>query len=262
MFQRCIVSTDTDQLVYSYLSWIRHGVSAIKLDEHTSELTTPFLDRHNDHLQIYVEHLGVDRFALTDDGYIISELKSSGVDRRGDRRRNLFQDLLSGYGVELVGHELRVEANSSNLGQRVHNLVQAMLSLDDMFVLAQPQVQSLFLEDVTRFLDQAEVRYSPRAKFAGKSGLDHLVDFVIPKSREAPERILQVVNSIRRDRVESLLFAATDMRAARGIEVSYFVLLNDSRREVSLDVLNAFAAYEIRAEPWSRRTELVHALAA
>lgn len=256
------MSSDADQLADSYLSWIRHGVSAIKLDERTSELTTPFLDRHNDHLQIYAERLGVDLFLLTDDGYIISELKSSGVERRGDRRRSLFQDLLSGYGVELAGNELRVEATSSNLGQRVHNLVQAMLSLDDMFVLAQPQAQGLFLEDVARFLDEAEVRYSPRAKFAGKSGLDHLVDFVIPKSKEAPERILQVVNSARRDRVESLLFAAGDMRAARGIEVSYLALVNDSKREVSPDILNAFAAYDIRAQPWSRRAELVEALAA
>jgi len=256
------MSSDADQVVHSYLSWIRHGVSAIKLDERISELTTPFLDRHNDHLQVYAERLGADQFLLTDDGYIISELKSSGVERRGDRRRNLFQDLLNGYGVELAGNELRVEANSSNLGQRVHSLVQAMLSLDDMFVLAQPQIQSLFLEDVARFLDEAEVRYSPRAKFAGKSGLDHLVDFVIPKSKEAPERIVQVINAIRRDRVESLLFAASDMRAARGVTVSYFVLVNDSRREVPPDILNAFAAYDVRAQPWSRRAELVHALAA
>ncbi len=256
------MSSDADQLVGSYLSWIRHGVSAIKLDEQVSELTTPFLDRHNDHLQIYAERLGADLFMLTDDGYIISELKSSGVGRRGDRRRSLFDDLLSGYGVELTGNELRVEASSTNLGQRVHNLIQAMLSLDDMFVLAQPQVQGLFLEDVTRFLDDADVRYSPRAKFAGKSGLDHLVDFVIPKSKQAPERILQVVNSVRRDRVESLLFAASDMRAARGIEVTYFVLVNDSKREVPSDIFTAFTTYDVHAHPWSRRTELIEALAA
>lgn len=256
------MSSDADQLADSYLSWIRHGVSAIKLDERISELTTPFLDRHNDHLQIYAERLGVDLFMLTDDGYIISELKSSGVGRRGDRRRSLFQDLLSGYGVELTGNELRVEASSANLGQRVHNLIQAMLSLEDMFVLSQPQVQGLFLEDVAKFLDDAEVRYSPRAKFAGKSGLDHLVDFVIPKSKDAPERILQVVNSARRDRVESLLFAASDMRAARGIEVSYFALVNDSKHEVPPDILNAFAAYDVHARTWSHRAELVVALAA
>jgi hypothetical protein len=237
-------------------------VSAIKLDERTSELTTPFLDRHNDHLQIYAERLDSDRFLLSDDGYIISELRTSGIERRGDRRQDVFQGLLSGYGVELTHNELRVEASSTNLGQRVHNLVQAMLSLDDMFVLAQPQIKSTFLDTVTKFLDDSDIRYSPRAKFAGKSGLDHLVDFVIPKSREAPERILQVVNTPRRDRVESLLFAANDMRAARGMEISYFALVNDSQREVQGDIINAFEAYDVHVRPWSRRTELVAVLAA
>jgi Domain of unknown function DUF1828/Domain of unknown function DUF1829 len=256
------MSLDADQLASSYLSWIRRGVSAIKLDEQVSEITTPFLDRHNDHLQIYAERLDADRFMLSDDGYIVSELKSSGIERRGDRRLEIFQGLLSGYGVALTHNELRVEASTSNLGQRVHNLVQAMLSLDDMFVLAQPQTRNIFLDSVTKFLDDADVRYSPRAKFAGKSGLDHLVDFVIPKSREAPERILQVVNTPRRDRVESLLFAANDMRAARGMEVSYFALVNDSQREVQRDMINAFEAYDVHVRPWSRREELAAILAA
>lgn len=256
------MSTDPDVLAESYLTWIRRGVTAIKVDDHIAELTTPFLDHHNDHLQIYAERLGADLYLLTDDGHIFGELKSSGVERRGDRRQNILLDLLSGYGVSVADEELQVEANSTNLGQRVHSLIQAMLSVDDMFILAQPHGQSVFLEDVTKFLDNAEIRYSPRAKFAGKSGLDHLVDFVIPRSKEAPERILQVVNTPRRDRVESFLFAANDVRAARGIEVTYFALINDGKRQVSPDILNAFESYDVHARRWSQRDELVETLAA
>lgn len=249
-------------LARSYLSWIRTNVTEEALDETTTELTTPFLDRHNDHIQIYAERHDHDLFLLTDDGYITSELKASGVERRGSRRQELFQGLLSGYGVTLVGNELQVEADPSNLGQRVHNLVQAMLSLDDMFVLSEPQVKQVFIEDVTNFLDDSNVRYSPRVKIAGKSGLDHMVNFVIPKSRGAPERILQAINNPRRDRVESLLFAANDTRAVRGMDVTYFALINDSKREVPSDIINALSAYEISARPWSRRDEIVESLAA
>jgi len=256
------MNSDAGLLVESYLSWIRSQVTAVKLDNDITELTTPFLDHHNDHLQIYATRRGADQFLLTDDGYVLAELKASGVERRGDRRQRLLRELINGYGIELTGDELHVEANSSNLGRRAHNLVQAMLSIDDMFVLAQPRVEAVFFEDVVKFLDDSEIRYSPRAKFAGRSGLDHLVDFVIPKSKTAPERILQVVNSPRRDRIESLLFAASDMKAARAIEVVYFALLNDSKREVPPDIISAFTAYEIQARPWSQRTDLVHALAA
>lgn len=256
------MSGDADLLVGSYLDWIRHGVAADVLTDEVTELTTPFLDRHNDHLQIYAERQSPDLFLLTDDGYIMAELKSSGVGRHGPRREEVFSNLLRGYGVALEGKELQVRATKGNLGQRVHNLVQAMLSIDDMFVLAQPHVEAVFLEDVEHFLDTHGVRFSPRVKFAGRSGLDHLFDFVIPKSTHAPERILKAVNSPRRDRAESLIFAVSDTKSTRGPDVSFFALVNDSRREVPAEIITALETYEINARTWSRRNDLVEALIA
>jgi len=169
--------------------------------------------------------------------------------------------LLAGHGVRLVGDELQVEASADELGQKAHSLLQAMLGLDDMFVLAQPRSEPVLIDTVAKFLDAHEIRYTAQVKFSGRSGLDHLVDFVIPKSRRAPERILQVVNHPRRDRIENLLFSATDTRAARGNAVSYYVLLNDVRQDVSADMLSAFRAYGVSAEPWSRRAEIAGSLA-
>ncbi len=256
------MNNDASLLAQSYLAWLRRGVTTDILEENVTELTTPFLDRHNDHIQIYAERMSPDFILLTDDGYIMAELKSSGVESHGPRREELISTLLRGYGVSLRDKELQVTATQDSLGQATHNLVQAMLSLDDMFVLAQPNVESVFVEDVAKFLDTNDIRYSPRIKLAGKSGLDHLFDFVIPKSREAPERILKVVNSPRRDRAESLMFAASDTRSVRGSSVQFLALVNDTHRTVSSEILDAFRSYDIRAQPWSRRGEILGDLAA
>lgn len=150
-------------LVESYLSWLRRGVRGQIIGEGVVELTTPFLDRHNDHLQLYVEQKSPDVYLLSDDGYVLGELKASGVEARGTRRSELFAEMLRGYGVSIRGNELQVEATASSLGRRVHNLIQAMLAIDDMFVLAQPRTATIFVEDVARFLDEREVRYvAPR----------------------------------------------------------------------------------------------------
>jgi hypothetical protein len=254
------VSITPDLLVDSYLAWIKRTVRAELLEDNITELTTPFLDRHNDYLQVYAEQQSPDRYLLTDDGYIIAELKSSGVEKRGPRREELLAELVSGYGVKIHGSELQTEATSKNLGQRVHNLIQAMLSVDDMFVLSQPNVSSIFLEDVAKFFDERDIRYTPRAKFAGKSGFDHLVDFVIPRSRQAPERIVQVVNSPRRNRIVPLLFAVDDTRAARGRSSEYYAVINDTKESLSSEVVHALEEYSVKAQPWSRRDELVEAL--
>jgi hypothetical protein len=256
------VTVDAGLLANAYLHWIRSSVSTEVLENDITELTVPFMDRHNDHLQIYAERLANDAFLLSDDGYILSELRTSGVRLQGQKREELVHELLGAHGVALAGKELQVEATSATLGQRAHSLIQAMLSLDDMFVLAQPQIQAIFFEDVASFLDDRDIRYSPRVKIAGRSGLDHLIDFVIPKSKSAPERVLQVVNSPRRDRIESLLFAAQDTRAARSGDVNYYAILNDARRSVSPDIIHALGTYQIRGEAWSNRDQLVPDLVA
>lgn len=69
-----------------------------------------------------------------------------------------------------------------------------MLAVNDMFCLASPTVASVFYEDVVSWLDVCEVRYTPKVKFTGRSGYDHLFDFVIPKSRRHPERIVRAVS--------------------------------------------------------------------
>lgn len=59
------------------------------------EITTPFLDRHNDRLQIYATKSN-GHFALTDDGYVIQDLQSSGCELKTKKRRALLETTLNG----------------------------------------------------------------------------------------------------------------------------------------------------------------------
>ena len=86
---------------------------------------------------------------------------------------SLSQSVLNGFGVQTKGNQLVVEASERNLGQRLHTLIQAMLAINDMFVMAQPRVAGFFWEDVSGFLDDSQIRYVPRVKLSGRSGFDH-----------------------------------------------------------------------------------------
>lgn len=232
------MTTDAEMIVNSYLSWIRNEVTANVLNNEVTELTTPFMDRHNDHLQVYAERQTPDLILLTDDGYILSELKSSGVETHGSRREAIIRDLLVGHGVRLQGRELQTDATTANLGQRIHNLVQAMLSVDDMFILAQPAAPSIFIEEVAQFLYDRDIRAVKAAKFAGRSGLDHLISFVIPRPKAALDRFVQVLNSPRRDQVGNLLFAVNDTRSARPAGATrYYAIVNDTRRKANIQLV-------------------------
>ena len=99
------------------------------------EITTPYLDRHNDYLQIYVKKTN-GGFLLTDDGYIIDDLKQSGCKLDSHKRQELLKMTLNGFGVQKDGNELQVHASAESFALRKHNLLQAMLAVHNMFYLA------------------------------------------------------------------------------------------------------------------------------
>ena len=250
------ISTLLDQ----YSKWLRDKTSLRQINDWI-EISTPYLDRHNDALQIYAKRQN-GGYLLTDDGYIIEDLQQSGCNLDTGKRQALLNMTLNGFGVRLKDGHLEIQASADNFAIRKHNLVQAMLAVNDLFNLAVPIVASLFYEDVVAWLDLHEIRYTPKVKFTGKSGFDHLFDFVIPKSRTSPERILQTINRPSRDTAEALAFSWIDTKDVRPPDSKAYAFLNDSEQAISTSVIDALYNYEVNPILWSKREEVRQDLAA
>jgi hypothetical protein len=247
-------------LISQYTEWLQSKITLRQVDDWV-EITTPYLDRHNDYLQIYAQKQN-GSFILTDDGYIIDDLNQSGCTLDTPKRKSLLLMTLNGFGVKLDGSRLEVKATKEDFSYRKHNLLQAMLALNDLFYLASPLVSSLFYEDVVAWLDDNEVRYVEQVKFTGKSGYDHLFDFVIPKSKKQPERIIQAINRPGRDEAEAVAFAWFDTKDVRPLESRAYAILNDAERDVPPPVLDALHSYEVIPVAWSRREAILAGLTA
>ena len=251
--------TEIQSLLDQYLAWLKDKTVLREIGEWT-EITTPYLDRHNDYLQIYVKRQD-HGFLLTDDGYVLEDLEQSGCKIEHGKRRALLEMTLRGFGIQLRDGTLEVTASTDNFALRKHNLVQAILAVNDLFYLAAPMVESIFYEDVINWFDSQEVRYTPKVKFAGKSGYDHLFDFAIPKSRNRPERIVQAINRPSKETAQNLVFSWFDTRDARSQESWAIALLNDSDKHVPPSVLDALRSYEIRPFLWSERAQFIQEFA-
>jgi len=251
---------EIQKLLDAYMAWLKDK-TVLRQVEDWVEITTPYIDRHNDYLQIYVKKDN-SGFILTDDGYVIEDLRQSGCELESRKRKELLQLTLNGFGVKLEDNNLVVHASPDNFALRKHNLVQAMLAVNDLFYLAVPMVKSLFLEDVTSWLDLNDIRYTPRVKFTGKSGYDHLYDFVIPASRKQPERILKAINRPSRDTAEIVAFAWIDTKEVRPPNSRAYTLLNDTEHTPSASVLDALRNYDVNPVLWSQREQVTEELAA
>ncbi|MDI6736266.1 MAG: DUF1829 domain-containing protein [bacterium] len=251
---------EIQDLIDKYLRWLKDKTVLRQIKDWV-EITTPYLDRHNDYLQIYAKRDN-GGFILTDDGYTIGDLRQSGCELESKKRKELLTQTLNGFGVKIERDSLMIHASHENFALRKHNLVQAILAVNDLFYLAVPMVASLFMEDVTSWLNVYEIRYTPRVKFTGKSGYDHMFDFVIPASRKYPERILQAINRPKRDTTQAFAFSWIDTKDVRPANSLAYAFLNDSDYIPLSSVVDALKNYGVHPVIWSKREEVKEELIA
>ena len=252
---------EIQKLLDEYVAWLKDKTSLKQLNNDWIEITTPYLDRHNDCLQIFAKSQN-GGFLLTDDGYVIEDLRQSGCRLDSPKRQELLKMTLAGFGVQNNNGVLEVRSTKANFALRKHNLIQAMLAVNDMFYLAVPMVASLFYEDVVEWLDVNDIRYTPNVKFTGKSGYDHLFDFVIPKSRKEPERVIQTITRPSRDTAEAAAWKWIDTKDVRSPDSRAYAFLNDEEQKVPGGVVEALTNYQMIPVLWSGReaikTELIN----
>lgn len=238
----------------SYIKWLYENIDEYKISTNVFRLTLPYLDRNNDCVEIFIKIDG-ETYTLTDDGETIDELELSNFNIFSSQRRiDIFNQILKSHGVSKSDkNELYVTCRKEELPQKKHMLSQCMVKVSDLFFTSRNNVQSLFLEDVQSYLDNEEIRYTPNISFPGKSGLITNYDFVIPKSRNAPERILKVVNHIDQMQTNNILFLWDDTKQERDANSTLYVFMQDKERKISFNIVTSMKNYNVKPVKWSER---------
>jgi hypothetical protein len=247
-----------------YLKWLKENFKSTVMKTELGEfiqISTPFLDRHNDHLQIYVKKQEGEYF-LTDAGYIISDLDMCGCDvMSSPKRKTVLSTILNGFGVQIDGEQICTKATDIDFPQKKHALIQAMLSVNDMFFLSRTQIVNVFFEDVQLFFDTNYIPYVANAQFHGASGLSHTFEFTLPATRKKPERFVRTLNDVSRDKIDSILFSWGDIKELRKPGAKLYVIMNNTEKPVRKELFNALTIYGGTPLLWSEKEKYIEELA-
>lgn len=251
--------------VENYLKWLKDNMSQCEISPGIIEVTTPFLDRHNDYTQVYVRNKGDGAYIVSDNGYTLSDLEMCGVEFNTKKKKDILQQTLNRLGLKWneVTEELYAECKQRSLAEVQHRLIQGMLDVNDMFYLSSPSIKSLFFEDVKNFFDINEIYYSESINVSGKSGFSHSFNFLLQRNKKHPERFIKLMNAATRNNVERYIFSWSDILAARNSmlkESKLIVCVNDSKK-VNRSILDGFIEYGIDFFLWSDREKNVEKLA-
>lgn len=250
----------TNNLIARYYEWLRDK-TVFKEGKDIVEITTPYLNAHNDYIQIYLKKDG-ENYILSDEGETIAELEMYGCSLETGKRGKILNSVLQGFGVSQKNGAIQTTASVEDFPLKKHCLLQALLSVSDMFFLSDPYIKSIFYEDVRDWLDAYDIRFSKDIIFKGLSGFDRKFDFVIPKSKKASERLVKTINNPTKNAVDLFIMDWLDTKDGRSEEASAFVIVNDTQKPVEQPIQQALENYGIRCCPWSKRESVREKLCA
>lgn len=247
------------ELVNSYVEWIRKGLSLREVGNGWHEVVTPFLNHRNDMIELFLKQEN-EQIIISDGGNTLNELILSGVDiDRSSKRIDELNTILRSFGISKNGgNELFAKTDEKKFPEVKHRLIQAVLSIDDLFVLSKPKVESFFIEDITTFFDLNEVIYVKDTTFIGKSGFSHKFDFTLPKIKQRKEVTIKALNSPRKDRIGDVIWMIEDSRLLRP-DMEGLVIINNEN-EIPSDIYSALNEYKIPFFAWPQRNDNLHRL--
>lgn len=120
---------DPIKLKQQYTKWLEQETAIKKVEEYI-EITSPFLDRYNDCLQIYAKQDEKGNIQLTDDAYILNNLQMEGIDLSSNKTKTTIQEILNKYNVKINNQSLTMQTTIEEFPQKILLLIQAMLNID------------------------------------------------------------------------------------------------------------------------------------
>jgi hypothetical protein len=245
-------------LVNDYLKWLKSEYEEKELKNGWTSIITPYLNRRNDMIEIFLKKSGNGLYLISDGGETISDLEACGLNFSSDKRQAILRSITNGLGIHCDEQKnLTVKATIGELPLKKHMLIQGIISIGDMFFLNSGNVRGIFLEEVQSWLNEVNAKYIDNFIINGDSGLTHHFDFALV-GQTNKKRYLRVINNPDQKTIEAYAFSWIDCKKNRPNDSEAVAILNDATNRRSISKLSdALKSCDILPLRWSKRESLV-----
>lgn len=242
--------SDATAIVDGYASQLRRDMEIVRQGDGFC-VVTPMLNRNNDFMNVYMSDSPSHGIVVSDLGETIGDLEISGFKMTSQRMAKL-DAIVAGYGVSTKDGELYVSGSKEDIASRMNMLIQAMASVDDMYLLSSSSVRQLFAEDVGSWMLEHDISAVEGPSFTGRSGLPQKFDYAIGRSKRSPERLIKAVNNPTASGIRNVLFSWEDVKQSRRDSRGYVFLNAKNTKDgvVPDDSLQACINYQIVPIMW------------
>jgi len=122
------------ELINDYFNLLKKEMDTALISEDLFVITTPFLDKHNDLIDVYVKLLPDEKVIITDKGETFNNLKQDGIVIGDENFMEKIDFVIYGLSISIDNDELILHANTTNFAQKFHNFIQTIIKIDSLFI--------------------------------------------------------------------------------------------------------------------------------
>jgi len=119
-----------DNLMSEYFQQLRTHTKIQQEGEFYS-ICFPFLDRHNDYLELYVRPVEDNRLLITDDGFSITDAVQRGVDFTSLQWS--LSKLLDNTGIAIAGNKLKIICSKDKFHESLNKMIVAVIQIGGIY---------------------------------------------------------------------------------------------------------------------------------
>jgi|SRR6185437_4980207 len=249
-------TTWLEQLLDEYYAFLKGRTKIIdKTGTNWHVISTPFIGLFNDTIELYVKKQD-NKILLSDDSITIKNLNLSGASiARSPKRKEILDKILLNYGLRLKENEIITEATEQSFVQKKFSFISAISEINDMYMLDNHSVSSVFKEEVQNYFNEQNIIYTPSFIARGTTGLEFNFDFQI--AGHTQEIVIKSFTTLNKLNVPSFLFSWEDIKPARervtNKKITALALINNEDKEIKDEFLEAFAIKNANFLLWSER---------
>ena len=119
------------------MDWLNENIEQSKINDNLYRITFPYLDRNNDHIEIYIKEEPHGIYTLTDDSETLTELELSGLDIFSSSKRiAILNTILHSHGINIdKNHSLYVNCDKQSLPSIGNMFIQCIHKINTTFYL-------------------------------------------------------------------------------------------------------------------------------
>lgn len=137
---------------------------------------------------------------------------------------------------------------------------EAITKINDLTITKKSNIESLFTEQVYKYLDENDFGGIPKHSFEGKSGSVFSVNYVIPKRAGKPLQIFEFQNKISKNSLMISAYKNSDIRNSSDFidkNLNYSIIFNDEEQTPSSDTIKIAQSEGIKTYNWSDKQSLL-----